>query len=146
MYAVNAMAFVNSPTTPQASVASMIAPSNTALGRLPATVVAGTVSYPELRNDSRNNPPYSQAAPETSPPPAEAARAQDISARNSPSITGFPTLFLAQLLSQNFDEGTQGLVVTYESLVSFADVKYKPSNATKPVPGNPQAEFFKALQ
>lgn len=54
------------------------------------------------------------------------------------------TAFLTQLASSDISLETHGLFVQYEKLVSYANVKYKPSNAGKPV--EPVGIFKNLLQ
>jgi len=151
MYTVNAFALVTSPTTPQASVASMIMPeSPAALGRLPLQSVHSALSYANIQNN-RQGSAFTPAGAETGAAAnpaaanpamgasAEAARMADV------HISSFPSLFLAQLIGQGMNEQTRGLVVSYETMQQFSQVKYLPSNATKPPQPSPALDFLKSL-
>lgn len=64
---------------------------------------------------------------------------------NSASFTAnAQTAFLTQLASRDISPEVYGIFVQYEKLLSYANVKYKPSNAGKPV--DPVGLFSTLLQ
>lgn len=143
-YTLNTLAFPTLPTTPQASVASMIVPSEPVLGRLPATQVAGTVAYETARNEVQNNPPYVNIAADQSTPDISSFT-QGSAQSSDTSISAFPSLFLAQLMGQDSaDPQTQSVIDSYAAL---------PRPNTAPKSGSTastgfdmRSDFFKALQ
>lgn len=147
MYPVSAFAYTPSPTMPPAQVASVIAPSAApALGRLPASVVGASVPYSELQNNTRGAPSFPSApeAPEAAISAVPESRGASAQTRNT-LISGFPSLFLAQLLGQNSGAAAQSLAISYETMLDFSTVKYKPSDASLPKPSSPLMEFLKTV-
>lgn len=149
MYAVNAFAYLPSTSTPQATVASMNVPEHPAIGRLPTTTVAASLPYSELQPyNGGAGGGFSSAQPATAlanASAAAAAAAMPTVVVPGGSISSFPSLFLTQLLGQGADAETQSLVVTYETMLSFSEVKYKPSNAALPQTASPMLDFMHSL-
>lgn len=58
---------------------------------------------------------------------------------------GAQATFIAQLISQDISPPAQTILVQYEKLVAISNVKYKPSNASKPAAA-PSSAFGQILQ
>lgn len=148
IYSVSAAPSSLPPTTPQGMVASVIASAQPALARQTAASISGTVNYADLRNDTRQGSGFASSAAQAAAPgaTASAASAEDSTAPYFASgrITGFPSLFLVQVIGQG-DGGAEGLLTVYEALMAMADVKYKPSDAGKPSAPTPGLDFLKSL-
>lgn len=142
MYAATP-AYPLSPTTPQASVASMIVAQHPALGRLPPQTVSGAVSYAELRNDARNSPPYVKIAPDAAMPltaPSSAAVPTALPVQGG--IYTFPSLFLAQLLGQDTSPQAQSIARSFETAMATSAQEASSIPARTGIAG----DFLKALQ
>lgn len=145
MYTLAASAFPTLPTTPQASVASMIASPEPVVGRLPAAEVSRGTPDTEVRNDAANNPPYvstpdQAGATDNTVPSFSSAPSSDT------AISAFPSLFLAQLMGQNEnDPQTQSIVNSYAQ-VANSGVTMQQSIAQNTSGANPALAFAQALQ
>jgi hypothetical protein len=104
--------------------------------RAPADNVPPSVSSPELSNNARGNratgsktqTPQNISLPLISEEPQIATN--DNVARYTSNAQ---TAFLAQLAGGELSPEVSGIFLQYEKLLSYANVKYKPSNAGKPV-------------
>jgi hypothetical protein len=148
MYNVGTLMAPVSPTTPQASVASVIATQQPALGRLTPVSISATVPYTNFQNDARSAQSYVNASPEISA--AASAASAEAAPDSAPyfasgRIASFPSLFLAQVIAQG-DVEAGGMVNAYEMMMAASEVKYKPSDAGKPSAPSPGLDFLKALQ
>lgn len=122
-------------------------PNSIAL-RPPYDNVSPSVSSSQLDNNARGNRNSSskENAPQTVIVNSASENFSTItSSTNSPSYTAnAQTSFLTQLAAGDISAEVRGLFAQYDKLVSFANVKYKPSNAGKPV--DPIAIFKTLLQ
>lgn len=141
MYSV---APVLTPTQLPPTLVATPLPDTAGTLRVPPTDVAPSFSNEQVSNESRGpkNPtlrlPQSPQAAQ-----AQAASSESPSYSNNPAL-GAPTNFLAQLISQDVSPQATIYLAQYEKLVYFANVKYKPSNAGKPVPQGLFAKFLQA--
>jgi hypothetical protein len=132
-------------------VATQIPDTNTL--RAPYDSIAPSVSSAQIRDNARGNGGAVVLALAEAPQAAAASSASipfivPAFYSTSPGLSaGAQTNFLAQLLAQQpGGQGTlAGMMVEYEKLVVFSQVKYKPSNATLPPP-QPAGLFGKMMQ
>lgn len=133
---------------PPAVAAVVVNPAPTddvAIGRLPSTTVARPIEVPEALNNSRGN--GSLAFQFANPTPALAPNPPLPTAPNAVTAAlrqGFSSTFLAQLFAQGSTAEGDALVVLFENaplptldlqtLNSFAQTKFLPSNAALPAP------------
>lgn len=114
-----------------------------AIVHMPYDNVAPSVSSAQTDPNARGNstpPPEEEHAPAAPPPSPFPNFLSNPAVSSSVQAT-----FLAQLISQDASPETTGILVQYEKLVAFSNVKYKPSNAMKPAP-EPSGVFGKLLQ
>lgn len=119
------------------------------IAHVPYDNVAPSVSSAEINNNASNNntpPPAPETAPENALSVDEAFTTYLTNAGPALNINAQAT-FLAQLIGQDVTvpPETAGILVQYEKLNAFANVKYKPSNAQKPEAG-PSNAFSRLLQ
>lgn len=132
-------AITTAPNMPTANVASAapVAASEAVVGRLPQSVVAPSVTLPEMTNNGRGGGYRPFAAVQESSP-AEKIFTPGIASRvSTPTLNlSNSTLFLAQLMGQASTTanvtGLSGNFVDYSTFVQYAMVKYKPSHAFIP--------------
>lgn len=122
-------------------------PNSIAL-RTPYDNVSPSVSSSQLDNNARTNRDF---LPKENVPQTVTINsvAENFSATapstNSPSYTAnAQTSFLVQLAAGDISPEVRGLFAQYDKLVNYANVKYKPSNAGKPV--DPISLFKTLLQ
>lgn len=128
--------------TPVAQVATPSALSEAALGRLPMTAVISPLSIPEVANHLRGGT-ASRVLTNTAASPASPPVVGDSANRIAGTgANGFSSGFLAQLMAQSGagDANAAPIIVDYETLVAYSQVKYKPSDAGKPPPPPPPTE------
>jgi hypothetical protein len=106
--------------------------------RVPSFNVAPSVSNAQVDNNTKGNSnSFARTnTPDISDSDTDKSFSLPSAVRPAPFIA-LPTSFLAQLLGQSVgdaDLATQGILVEYEKLVAISNVKYKPSNALKPLP------------
>lgn len=134
-------------TIPQpVTLVSTALPNSIAL-RVPYDNVSPSVSSAELNNNAsgnRTNLPKTEAGFQTSPAQPEIENIASQKTYPSASNNSVQTNFLAQLAAGDISSEVRGIFAQYEKLVSFANVKYKPSNAGKPV--DPVGIFKTLLQ
>jgi hypothetical protein len=110
-------------------------PNSSAL-RVPYDNVAPSVSSAQLDNNAsanRNFTTKTNILPQPLPSNGTEEKFSFNQAGNSIYFSpGAQTAFLAQLASGDISAEVHGIFVQYEKLVSYANVKYKPSNAGKP--------------
>ena len=104
---------------------------------VPYQSVAPSVSSVQIGNNARgNSTAVPTAAANETPEAPEQVEAPLLSARalaqTGGAIANAPTVFLAQLAAQEQSPQARGILVQYEKLVAFSNVKYKPSDAFKP--------------
>ena len=123
--------------TPQPPALTATALPNSIALRVPYDNVAPSVSSTQLDNNASSN---NSQLPKTTAPQLSAAEESiaekfNISVNsNFPSLTAnAQTTFFTKLASGDISTETHGLFLQYEKLLSYANVKYKPSNAGKPV-------------
>lgn len=146
------MPIVNSVVPPppiQTPMVNTAVPGSTVV-RVPHDNVPPSVSNAQVENNTRGNNGQQQIAEEQAAPPAPIAEGEEFfiehSYPNNPRTVTAQTTFLAQLAAQMDDSPqAQVLLVQYEKLVAFSNVKYKPSNAMKPQ-AEPAGAFGKILQ
>lgn len=149
MYPISAFAYTPSTIMPPIPVASVIAaaPGSPSIGSLPVTFVGGSVADAEVYNNTQGGPQFYSAS--ATPSIAAATAGFNVSGALPPTpgtISSFPSLFMAQLLAQDANSAeTQRLIVTYETMLNFSQVKYMPSDAGKPAPASPMLDFLKTL-
>lgn len=126
----------NTISTP--SVPTLVAttlPNSIAL-RVPSDNVAPSISSAQLDNNASGNR-FALAKNDPSLAVLTNPRAEifsSITNSNSAPITAnAQTAFLAQLAGGDISSETQSIFLQYEKLLNYANVKYKPSNAGKPV-------------
>lgn len=112
---INPVNTVPAPAAALAIQSAMSGHTDAAIGRLPITIVPGAVSTSRGDNTLKNPKPL------TNRDVAQASGLTTNAASNS--------AFLAQLLT---DDVNNGMVLPYETLVAFSNVKYLPSNAAGP--------------
>lgn len=144
MFATVPVGSIQPPMTPQASLHAGYLP-DTAIGRLPHVSVPASVAVPEGNNNTKGGQTARTLAP---PPDSPDAQAPLFSAGLPPPAKGAPgfgysTPFLAQLLGQNAAD--RQIIVEYEQMVNFGNVKYMPSEALLPK-SDPAGIFTKLLQ
>ena len=132
------------PVNPVTSAALFSAQSDAAIGRLAPQAVSATISVPDSQNQSRGNGAgRGQSSSNTiqqglSNPLAILNTSASVSTPSSTS--NFSSLFLAQLFGQGAsqDSGLLGSylgsfppsnTLSYETMIAYSRVKYKPSNA-----------------
>ena len=125
---------INSIATTPTLVATAL-PNSIAL-RVPYDNVAPSVSSAQLDNNASGN---RNSLPKTEVPQTVASTASAnekfflSSLANSTSFSASAqTTFLAQLASGDISPEVRSIFAQYDKLVSYANVKYKPSNAGKP--------------
>lgn len=122
-------------------------PNSIAL-RAPYDNVSPSVSSAQLDNNAsgnRNYLPKENVAQTIVANPSPENFSVNNSPSNSPSYTAnAQTSFLAQLAAGDISPEVRGLFAQYDKLVSYANVKYKPSNAGKPT--EPVSLFKTLLQ
>jgi hypothetical protein len=131
------------PTTPVQTPLINTALPGTAVMHVPYDNVAPSVSNGEVNNNARGNSDGTSLEEAEQVAVASAGAAQSSPAGDAANLApAGQATFIAQLLSQ----GTpiSGLLLEYEKLVSFSNVKYKPSNALKPAPA-PAGVFGRIL-
>lgn len=117
-------------------------PDTAATLRVPPTDVAASFSNTPINNNAKGSGSASTSAPAAQV--ASAAQGSTVASPSpTPSLAGnAQTNFLAQLISQDSSPQASIYLAQYDKLVYFSSVKYKPSNAGKPVP---QGLFEKLL-
>ena len=133
-------------TTILPPVASAVTWQPTAAPFITVEHIAPSVSSARPDNNARGNASYvatppKQAVVETSVP----SLASMPSPLPATPLARYPSEFLSQWLGQDDAAITQKLLAEYERLISYGDVKYKPSNASKPLPA-PSNLFGKLLR
>ncbi len=126
---------VNIPTSP--TLVATTLPNSIAL-RVPSDNIAPSVSRPQLDNNASGN---RNSLPKTEAPLSfvnansaiENFSISSLPANSASYTANAQTSFLAQLAGGDISPEVRGIFVQYDKLVSFANVKYKPSNAGKPV-------------
>lgn len=138
----NTINFLTSPTL----VATTL-PNSIAL-RAPYDSVAPSVSSAKLDNNASGNSISLPKSDESQlPVPANIATEKSFLSTNTNSASfaaNAQTAFLTQLASGDISPEVYGIFVQYDRLISYANVKYKPSNAGKPV--DPVGLFSALLQ
>lgn len=136
---------INIPTT--TTLVATPLPNSIAL-RAPYDNVSPSVSSSQLDNNASGNRdflPKENSSQNISANSAAENFSVDGSSANSPSYSNnAQTSFLAQLAAGDISPEVRGLFAQYDRLVSYANVKYKPSNAGKPV--DPVAIFKTLMQ
>ncbi len=111
-------------------------PNSIAL-RAPYDSVSPSVSSAQLDNNAsgnRNPLPKDNAQQNVIVNSASENFSAIAASTNSPTYTAnAQTSFLAQLAGGDISSEVRGLFAQYDKMVSFSNVKYKPSNAGKPV-------------
>jgi hypothetical protein len=131
----------------QVPIINTVTPGTT-VTHVPYDNVAPSVSNAQVDNNASSN---NAAAPAAEPPPAPADTADTqafyASLANGAASTapGAQATFLTQLIAQDLSPPVQTILMQYEKLVAFSNVKYKPSNAFRPEPA-PSGEFGRILQ
>lgn len=120
------------------------------IAHVPYDNVAPSVSNAEVNNNASNNntPPPAPAPEAASSLSVEEAFSNYLSGSAAPVLNiNAQATFLAQLIGQDITvpPETAGLMVQYEKLDAFSNVKYKPSNAQKPETA-PSGAFSRLLQ
>lgn len=140
---------IASPTPPPPTLVATVLPGNNTL-RVNADNVPPAVSNVEINNNNRGGGAAVAAAAQA--PTAAAANAPAGFSLSpfiyvTPTSLGVPaqTGFFAQLMSQDPSAQTSRVLVEYEQMVARSQVKYKPSDATRPEP-EPASLFGKFLQ
>lgn len=117
-----------------------------AIARVPYDNVAPSVSNAQIENNARGNSGGAVAEAEAA---AASAPQENISASlpaSSQSLNASAqAAFVAQLAAQDMSPEGQTALAEYEKMVVYSDVKYKPSNATKPAP-MPSGVFGRIMQ
>ncbi len=110
-------------------------PNSNAL-RVPYDNVAPSVSNAQLDNNASSNRNYLPKTESSQTAPLTTSSNENFSLAALANSTSFSasaqTTFLAQLASGDFSPEARSLFAQYDKLVSYANVKYKPSNAGKP--------------
>lgn len=122
-------------------------PNSNAL-RVPYDNVAPSVSNAQLDNNASSNRNYLPKTESSQTAPLTTSSNENFSLAALANSTSFSasaqTTFLAQLASGDFSPEARSLFAQYDKLVSYANVKYKPSNAGKPTePVSLFGEFLK---
>lgn len=123
----------------------------TTVNHVPYDNVAPSVSSAQVDNHTKGNGTATQAAAEqaAAPPPDSGDEGASFALRQNrlPSLPSIAAQsgFVAQLAGQDTSPQTQGILLQYEKLVSYSDVKYKPSNAARPQAG-PASLFGQIVQ
>lgn len=125
---------VNIPTSP--TLVATALPNSNAL-RPPYDNVTPSVSSAKLDDNASGNRVLllkNENIPPSIPANAQAEKFAIAQSSNSTSFAAdAQTAFLTQLASGDISPEVYGIFVQYDKLVSYANVKYKPSNAGKPV-------------
>jgi hypothetical protein len=120
---------------PSLNLVATALPNSIAL-RVPYYNIAPSVSSAKLDNNASNNNTAALKTNHLQLSALENNAATKFSLNiNSNSISftaNAQTTFLTQLASGDISPETNGIFLQYEKLLSYADVKYKPSNAGKP--------------
>jgi len=127
---------------PQPAFTAIAAPEPS-IGRLPFAFISATTAAPELHNNAHGG----QLASTAGGLPSMAATIAAGAGGAAPLASGplsFPTLFLAQMLGQDFGPEAQNIIIDYEKLMRFSAVKYKPSDALLPK-SDPAGQFSDLL-
>lgn len=137
---------INIPTS--TTLVATALPSSLAL-RVPYDNVPPPVSSLKLDNNASSNLTQIAKTENQEQPVSVANNTAEKfilpAASNTTSITAnAQTAFLTQLASGDISPEVYGIFVQYDKLVSYANVKYKPSNAGKPV--DPIGLFSTLLQ
>lgn len=128
----NPIANIPLPSATPTLVATAL-PNSSAL-RVPYYNVAPSVSSAQLDNNASANRDFIAKTHMPQPPASSGAEKFPLN-ETATSISfspGAQTAFLAQLASGDISAEVHGIFVQYEKLLSYANVKYKPSNAGKP--------------
>jgi hypothetical protein len=118
--------------------------------RVPSDNVPPSVSNAQVDNNAKGNSDSfaSASAAINAQVESDATFSLPSGASPTPSVN-LPTTFLAQLLGQDIapdiNSVTGSILLAYEKLIVLSNVKYKPSNALKPLPG-PAGVFGNLLQ
>lgn len=119
-----------------------------AILHVPYDNVAPSVSSVQINNNARGN---STATPSNAPAEelvdnsGEETAPQRNTARSGGPLASAQTTFLAQLAGQDNSPQSNVILVQYEKLIAYSNVKYKPSNALKPE-AEPAGVFGRILQ
>ncbi len=133
------------PVNPvQTPIVNTMLPGATIL-HVPVDNVAPPVSNAQVHNNSRGNGGSAKPQGESAPIVLTGTNVTFALAQGDPAniAPAAPATFIAQLISQGVP--ITGLLLEYEKLISFSNVKYKPSNAHKPPPP-PAGVFGRILQ
>jgi hypothetical protein len=110
-------------------------PNATAALRVPPVNVAPSFSNEQVTNDLKGGRnPSPRVAPETAAAHQENASFAQTQGASPGPFVGSQATFLAQLISQDVSPQAIIYLAQYEKLISYGNVKYKPSNAGKPQP------------
>lgn len=125
---------VNIPTSP--TLVATALPNSNAL-RPPYDNVTPSVSSAKLDDNASGNRVLLLKNENTATSLPANIQAEKFAIAQSSNSTSFAadaqTAFLTQLASGDISPEVYGIFVQYDKLVSYANVKYKPSNAGKPV-------------
>ncbi len=104
--------------------------------RAPYDNIMPSISSSELNNNASNKNGSSQQRIQQPTIQIPVSNNQEIFSVNNtnstPPITTAQTIFLAQLASGDISPEIRTIFAQYDKLVSYSNVKYKPSNAGKP--------------
>lgn len=144
MFATVPVGIAQPPITAPASLYAGYLP-DAAIGRLPQVSVAASVSAPEVHNNTRGNQTASLPATPAASTGMAAASVTGAAAQPQRGMaeSSYSTLFLTQLLGQG--AANSQIIVDYEKMASFSNVKYLPSQALLPK-SDPAGAFAKLLQ
>ncbi len=124
-------------TVPQPLTLVATALPNSVALRVPEGNVAPSISSAELNNNASGNRNALPKADIQALPVVTNSAGEDFSVATNSNAPAYnsssQTAFLAQLASGDISPEVHGIFVQYEKLLSYANVKYKPSNAGKPV-------------
>lgn len=132
-----AVVSTTAPLPPSPTLVATALP-DTSAARVPYDNVVPSVSNAKVDNNAsgnRNPLPKADAQPLSVPVAAVEAPVVAAAAGDSTQAGGAAaarTAFLAQLAAQDDSSPAHVIFVQYEKLVSYATVKYKPSDAAKP--------------
>ena len=126
----------NIPAPAQVNLVATPLPDSVAL-RVPSTNVSPSASSTKVENNASNNHVIflekGSVAPLPIPLRTSGGGAGGQGAVLPSAASLVPSEFLAQLVSSDGSEITDNILAQYEKLVRYGAVKYKPSNAGKPL-------------
>jgi len=139
---------IAAPYVPPPTPVTGTAVAGNSILHVPPDNVAPSVSSVQIHNNARGNStatPSNEAPEEIVETVENEEVPQRVTTRSGGQLASAQTTFLAQLAGQEDSPQANVILVQYEKLVAFSNVKYKPSNALKPE-AEPAGIFGRIMQ